>query len=137
MDYYNMMKIVKEEIEKNEILIFTKKGCGYCDKSLHLLNSLNLKYKNIVLKGVVSSDNVETVEFILHSLTGQRTVPNIFIRGKHMGGCTELFELYNNKQLFVTLGYSNCGYCNKLQSRETICECLQTIKYTDEWGKDL
>jgi len=115
MDYYNMMKILNEEIKNNEILIFTKKKCGYCDKSLHLLNSLNLKYKNIVLKGLVSSDKVETIEFILHTKTGQKTVPNIFIKGEHIGGCTELMELHNRKQLFVKLGYINCSYCNKIQ----------------------
>ena len=137
MDYYNMMKILNEEIKNNEILIFTKKKCGYCDKSLNLLNSLNLKYKNIVLKGLVSSDKVETIEFILHTKTGQKTVPNIFIKGEHIGGCTELMELHNSKQLFVKLGYINCSYCNKLQCSEKICECLYTIKSTDEWGQEL
>lgn len=31
--------------------------------------------------------------------TGQRSVPNIFIHGKHMGGCDKVHELRDNGQL--------------------------------------
>lgn len=137
MDYYKIMNVVKEEIKKNELLIFTKKNCCYCVKSFAILNSLKLKYKNIELKGKITTEKVENVEFILHSLTGQKTVPNIFIKGEHIGGYTELLELHENEQIFLKLDYINCGYCNKLQSRERSCECLHAIKHTDDWGKEL
>ncbi len=137
MDYYKIMNVVKEEINKNELLIFTKKNCCYCTKSLDILNILKLKYKNIELKGKVSSEKVDNIDFILHSLTGQKVVPYIFIRGEYIGGYTELLKLRENEQIFLKLGYINCDYCNQLQSREKICECLHTIKNTDEWGKEL
>jgi cysteine synthase A len=28
----------------------------------------------------------------LHALTSQRTIPQIFIGGQHIGGCTDLFD---------------------------------------------
>ena len=131
------MNVVNEEINKNNILIFTKKNCSYCVKSLDILNSLDLQYKNIELKGKTSDENVDTIEFVLHALTGQKTVPNIFIRGEHIGGYTDLLKLYNDDTLLLKLDYVKCDYCNKFQIRKNVCECLHTIKNTNEWGQEL
>ena len=35
------------------------------------------------------------IQQTLHELTGQRTVPNVFISGNHIGGNSELQELHS------------------------------------------
>ena len=35
----------------------------------------------------------------LQALTGQRTVPNVFINGQHIGGCDKVTSLYSNGDL--------------------------------------
>jgi glutaredoxin 3 len=35
--------------------------------------------------------------------TGQKTVPNVFIGGKHVGGNTELTELFKSGELLKTI----------------------------------
>ena len=44
---------------------------------------------------------------VLEGLTGQRTVPNVFIGGKHIGGCTDTVELYHNGELESLLSDAN------------------------------
>lgn len=35
----------------------------------------------------------------LLSVTGQRTVPNVFIGGKHLGGCDDTFKAFESGEL--------------------------------------
>jgi glutaredoxin len=36
-------------------------------------------------------------------MTGQRTVPNVFIRGKHIGGCDDTIKLQDSGKLLSKL----------------------------------
>ena len=40
---------------------------------------------------------------ILNEMTGQRTVPNVFINGKHMGGCSDIIAMHSRGDLAKTL----------------------------------
>nr|XP_028958385.1 glutaredoxin-C5, chloroplastic isoform X2 [Malus domestica] len=40
---------------------------------------------------------------VLERLTGQHTVPNVFIGGKHIGGCTDTVKLYRTGELETLL----------------------------------
>jgi glutaredoxin 3 len=42
------------------------------------------------------------IQKALTHLTGQTTVPNIFIATKHIGGCSDLEALAHNEQKFLT-----------------------------------
>ena len=136
MNYYKIMELMKKQINNNDIIIFTKRNCSYCKKALEILNSVNIKYKLIELKGNID-DSSDNIQFLLFSLTKQKTVPNIFIKGEHIGGYTELNELYNNGKLYLKLNYINCSYCNKFMKQEKICECLHNLKNYDDWGREL
>ena len=45
------------------------------------------------------TDNGTTIHEKLKELTGQRTVPNIFIRGKHIGGADDTIKLHEEGKL--------------------------------------
>jgi glutaredoxin len=48
-----------------------------------------------LLPTVVELDSIEsgkTMQQALETITGQKTVPNIFIGGMHVGGSSELFQ---------------------------------------------
>ena len=36
---------------------------------------------------------------VLNDLTGQRTVPNVFINGKHIGGCSDVIAMHSRGDL--------------------------------------
>ena len=40
---------------------------------------------------------------ILKNITGQSTVPNVFINGKHLGGCNDIIAMHSHGDLAKTL----------------------------------
>ncbi|POM59477.1 Glutaredoxin, partial [Phytophthora palmivora] len=48
-------------------------------------------------------DDGAEIQALLLDLTGQRTVPNVFINGKHIGGCDSVMELHAKSELVPML----------------------------------
>ena len=69
------------------IVIYSKDYCSYCRRAKELLNIKGVQYTEID----VTSDRQLEVE--MQQRSGQRTVPQIFIGDRHIGGCSELFGL--------------------------------------------
>lgn len=69
------------------IRVYTKQACTYCVQAKKLLQRKGLAYEEIDL----GSD--PGVEANLTALTGFRTVPQIFINERFVGGFTELMKL--------------------------------------------
>ncbi|KAI0117909.1 putative glutaredoxin [Nemania sp. FL0031] len=74
-------------IDDNAVAVFSKSYCPYCNASKKLLNSMNAKYYAIELDQV---DDGAAIQTALYELSGQTTVPNIFIGQKHIGGNSDL-----------------------------------------------
>ena len=70
-----------------EVLIYTTKICPYCVRAKMLLQRKGVDYKEID----VSNDPAERQALV--ERTRQRTVPQIFINGEHIGGCDDLYAL--------------------------------------------
>lgn len=65
------------------VSIFTRVGCPYCAKAKQLLSDKGMQYDEILLHQDVSPKT-------LRAVTGQGTVPQVFIDGEHIGGSEEL-----------------------------------------------
>ncbi|TYK03120.1 glutaredoxin-C6 [Cucumis melo var. makuwa] len=74
----------KEIVASNPVTVFSKSYCPFCVQVKRLLTKLGVSFKAIELD--TESDGRE-VQAALAQFTGQRTVPNVFIGGKHIGGC--------------------------------------------------
>lgn len=70
--------------------MFSKSYCPFCKNAKGLFDSLDAKYKAIELNQVDDGDNIQEA---LKQITGQRTVPNIFIGGIHIGGSSDLEDV--------------------------------------------
>ncbi|KAH9648025.1 glutaredoxin-C1 [Citrus sinensis] len=66
------------------VVVFSKTYCGYCRRVKQLLTQLGASYKAIELGEEREGEEIQSA---LTAWTGQRTVPNVFIGGKHIGGC--------------------------------------------------
>ena len=66
-----------------QVVVFSKTYCPYCTATKQLFESMNINAKVVELNEM---DNGAEVQSALLDLTGQRTVPNVFIKGKHLGG---------------------------------------------------
>ncbi|KAJ9608443.1 Glutaredoxin [Cladophialophora chaetospira] len=74
-------------IDENGVVVFSKSYCPYCRSSKALLNDLHAKYFLMELDEV---DDGAALQDALEEITGQRSVPNIFISQKHIGGNSDL-----------------------------------------------
>jgi glutaredoxin 3 len=81
----------------NDIIIYTKSGCIYCDKTKKLLESLDLIYHEIVLNQ--NEENYETKKNELFNLYNHRSFPIIIINKKLFGGHANLVNAYNTLKL--------------------------------------
>lgn len=72
----------------SDIEIFSRPGCGYCEMAKRLLERRGMEYSEID----VSVDRGALADMIGRS-GGRMTFPQIFIRGRHIGGFDELAGL--------------------------------------------
>ncbi|CAH2043749.1 unnamed protein product [Thlaspi arvense] len=102
----------KEIVSSYPVVVFSKTYCGYCQKVKQLLKQLGASFE--VLELDVMSDGGE-IQSALSDWTGQRTVPSVFIKGKHIGGCDRVMES-NQKGKLVPL-LTEAGALAKISSK--------------------
>ena len=73
------------------IEIYTKDFCIWCDRAKALLESKDLKFTEIDI-----SNDVARSEFYSNVGDGVKTVPQVFIEGKRIGGYQELVTWFSN-----------------------------------------
>ena len=76
-----------------EVVIYRTPYCGYCVR-VHAL----LETKGVPFKEVDVSDDPGKRRWLV-DVTKQRTVPQVFIDGKPVGGCDELARLNRSGEL--------------------------------------
>ncbi len=74
--------------------IYTTKTCPYCVKAKRLLDAKDVDYVEVDVTG----DDKARDDLVARS-EGRRTVPQIFINGKAIGGCDDLHELEERGEL--------------------------------------
>jgi len=74
-------------IDDNAVAVFSKSWCPYCKASKALLTEMGAKYYTIELDQV---DDGSAIQAALAEITGQTSVPNIFIKHEHIGGNSDL-----------------------------------------------
>ena len=78
-----------------KIKIYSTSWCGPCNSAKNLLNELSLPFQTIdIEEKEISRDD-------LFKLTGGRTVPQIVIDEKPIGGFDNLVQYYNEGNLKV------------------------------------
>ena len=81
-----------------EVEIYTTQTCPYCIRAKALLDKKGVDYREVD----VQRDRALRQE--MEKRAGAHTVPQIFIGGKAIGGCDELFELDFDGELNGMLG---------------------------------
>ena len=74
--------------------IYTKTFCPYCWRAKQLLESKGVEYREISV-----DYGGEIREQMIVRANGRTTVPQIFIREHHVGGCDDLFALDRSGRL--------------------------------------
>ena len=71
-----------------KVEIYTSSSCGYCTRAKSLLTQ-----KGVAFHEVDVSRDQGARQAMMQSANGAYTVPQIFIGGRHIGGCDDLHAL--------------------------------------------
>lgn len=70
-----------------EVIIYTRDGCPYCTQAKNLLSAKGADFTEYN----ASKDPAYRQEMMTRS--GQRTFPQVFVNGQHLGGCDDINAL--------------------------------------------
>ena len=88
---------VRAAIDATGVVIFSKSWCPFCRNVKVLFDSeLKVPYTAYELDELPQGDEIQQS---LVSISGQRTVPNVFIGGKHVGGSDDTFAAHRSGKL--------------------------------------
>ncbi|KHN41939.1 Glutaredoxin-C3 [Glycine soja] len=87
---------VQNAIYSNRIAVFSKSYCPYCLRAKRLLAELN--EKPFVVELDLRDDGYQ-IQSVLLDLIGRRTVPQVFVNGKHIGGSDDLSAAVQSGEL--------------------------------------
>jgi glutaredoxin 3 len=76
------------------IEIYTKSWCPYCSAAKKLLEEKGAAFTEIDIEA-----KPEKRQDMIQKAGGRTTVPQIFIAGRHIGGCDDLYALDDKGQL--------------------------------------
>lgn len=76
------------------IEIYTTRFCPFCVRAKQILSSKGLKFNEIPVDG-----NSKLRQQMTKKANGSHTVPQIWVNGEHVGGCTELMAAQSSGEL--------------------------------------
>jgi cysteine synthase A len=87
---------VTELVRDEPVVLFALEWCEFCWSVRKLFARLDITYRSIDLDSVAyqADDLGGRVRTVLAHRTGSPTIPQVFVAGKHIGGCTELFDAW-------------------------------------------
>ncbi|KAL7576872.1 hypothetical protein ACA910_006638 [Epithemia clementina (nom. ined.)] len=103
----NLRSLIEKENNNHDIVVWAKSWCPHCRASKELLSQLQqqgpfsqiLKNSDIVVHDIDDLPNEDALQAELYRMTGQATVPNIFVKGQHLGGNSEFQKAYRSGEL--------------------------------------
>ncbi|KAJ9172714.1 hypothetical protein P3X46_015925 [Hevea brasiliensis] len=87
---------VQNVIHSQKIVIFSKSYCPYCMRAKRMFSELHEQPYVVELD---LRDDGAQIQYILLDLVGRRTVPQVFVNGRHIGGSDDLKAAVQSGQL--------------------------------------
>ena len=94
----NIKEVIQNLINQNEICLFMKgtpesPQCGFSMAVSNILKHLNVKFKGI---NVLESNDLRQG---IKNFSDWPTIPQLYIKGKFIGGCDIVKEMFENGEL--------------------------------------
>jgi len=89
---------VTNVIRDEPVVLFALEWCEFCWSVRRFFARLGIAYRSVDLDSVAyqEDDRGGRIRAVLAARTGAHTIPQIFVAGEHIGGCTELFEAWRS-----------------------------------------
>lgn len=88
--------LILKAVNKNTIVIFSKSYCPYCQNTKALMKRNNWDAQVYELDHMASGALIQSQ---LHTMTGQATVPSVWINGVFLGGNSETQKAFQTGDL--------------------------------------
>ncbi|TIS89835.1 MAG: pyridoxal-phosphate dependent enzyme [Mesorhizobium sp.] len=94
------------------VVLFALEWCEFCWSVRRLFKAMDVTYRSIDLDSVEYQKDGwgGDVRVALRKVTGAPTIPQIFVGGKHIGGCTETLDAFNDGSLQALLNASRVSF---------------------------
>ena len=93
------VECVQATIETYPVVVFSKNYCPHCKKAIELFDAEGVKRVNLHVVDLMQYENYSDIQDTLAKLTNRRTVPNIFVGSRNLGGTTEVEGMQLNGKL--------------------------------------
>jgi cysteine synthase len=105
-------KLVATLVRDEPVVLFALEWCEFCWSVRKLFARLGIAYRSVDLDSVAyQKDELGgRIRAVLAARTGAATIPQIFIGGEHIGGCTDLFDAWRAGTLQRRLQESAIAY---------------------------
>jgi cysteine synthase len=96
-------------IKEHAVVLFALEWCEFCWSVRKLFAKLRVPYHSVDLDSVAlqQRDMGAKIRAVLRQRTGSPTIPQIYVGGRHVGGCTDLFDALSDGSLRQLL--AGCG----------------------------
>jgi len=86
---------IRKEVESDKIVIYSKSRCPFCARTKHLFETEFRDMSPVVYELDTIENGVE-IQSALKLMTGQRTVPSVWIKGLFVGGNDDTQHLFQS-----------------------------------------
>ncbi len=94
------------------VVMFALEWCEFCWSARKFFKQLGLEFKSVDLDSVAYQEGNFGGEIrkVLADQTGAKTIPQIYVGGTHVGGCTDLFDAFKDGSLAPLLDAADAAY---------------------------
>jgi cysteine synthase A len=88
------------------LVLFALEWCEFCWSLRKLFAQCGIPYRSVDLDSTAyqRDDRGGQIRVLLHARTGSRTIPQVFVGGEFVGGCTETLDAFKDGRLQTLLG---------------------------------
>jgi cysteine synthase A len=103
---------VNEVVRDEPVVLFALEWCEFCWSVRKLFARVGIAYRSVDLDSVEyqAGDRGGKIRAVLAQRTGATTIPQIFIGGEHIGGCTDLFNEWRDGSIQRRLNDNHIQY---------------------------
>jgi cysteine synthase A len=105
-------EFVERLVNETPVVMFALEWCEFSWSVRKLFTRLGISYESVDLDAVAyqRNDRGAKIRAALNDKLGTPTIPQVFIGGRHMGGCSELFDAMRNGSMQRQLDAAGVDY---------------------------
>jgi len=105
-------RFVASLVREEPVAMFALEWCEFCWSVRKLFAKAGIAYRSVNLDSVEYQENDRggKIRGVLAEMTGAKTIPQIFVGGEHVGGCTDTFDQWRDGSIQRRLEAKGIAY---------------------------